>query len=110
MTVEMTQGEIWMADLPAPLNPRPVLILTRTNAIQHLQNVTVATISSRVRGLSTEVELSSAVDHVPQNCAVSLDNIITLPKAYLDYRICTLSASRRNEVFEAVHTAFELPF
>jgi mRNA interferase MazF len=105
-----SQGQIWMADLPAPLHRRPVLILTRSSAIAHLQNVTIATISSRVRGIDAEVELTPQSDQVAQQCAVSLDNLLTLPKHYLDRFVCDLSAERMNEVFAAIHIALALPF
>jgi mRNA interferase MazF len=106
---ELAQGQIWIAELPPPINRRPVLILTRTGALAHLEKVTIATISRKIRGIDTEVVLSTA-DGVAQACAVSLDNIITLPQHCLSRYITRLSAERMNEVFEAIRQAFDLPY
>ena len=103
------QGEIWMADLPPPLNRRPVLVLTRSGAIPALYNVTIATVSSRIRAIATEVELTPE-DGLAERCAVSADNLLTFPKHYLDDRVCQLSAERINQVFEAIHVALDMPF
>jgi mRNA interferase MazF len=69
------QGEIWWANLPAPLNWRPVLILTRTDAISKLLWVTVAPLTRTMRRIQSEVVLEPDDDGVPQQCAVTLDNI-----------------------------------
>ena len=42
------QGEIRWADLPPPANRRPVLVLTRSDAIGHMTNVTVAPLTRAV--------------------------------------------------------------
>lgn len=104
----IVQGQIWIAELPPPINQRPVLVLTRTAAIPHLQNVTIATISRRVRGIDTEVELTTS-DGIKERCAVSLDNILTIPKPYLDVFVVELSAVRMAQVFEALKIALDIP-
>ena len=104
----LAQGQVWIADLPAPINRRPVLILTRSSALPHLNNVTVATISRKIRGVDTEVELSPR-DGVVHDCAVSLDNIMTIPQHLLVRHIVNLSNEQLNEVYEAIHHAFDLP-
>lgn len=109
MVDELAQGQIWLADLPPPIHRRPVLVLTRTHALPHLTKVCIATISRNIRGTDTEVVLSPS-DGVAQRCAVSLDNILTLPQDTLVRYITELSAGRMNEVFEAIHRAFDLPY
>lgn len=104
------QGQIWLAALPPPIHDRPVLILTRTSALRTMSNVTVATISSKARGVATEVSLSPETDGVARSCCVSLDNIFAIRADYLDHFISQLSSERMNEVFEAIHAAFELPY
>ncbi len=56
---------------------RPVLILTRAMVIPRMTRVTVAPITSTIRGLSTEVPVGTAngLDHA---CVVSCDNIATI--------------------------------
>ncbi len=59
---------------------RPVLVLTREIVRPHLARVTVAPITTTVRGLSTEVPVGQAngLDHAS---VVSCDNILTVPGA-----------------------------
>lgn len=102
------QGEIWWANLPAPAGRRPVLVLTRTDAVGHMTNVTVAPLTRTIRGIDSEVVLSP--DHgVPTVCAVSLDNIMTIRKTVLSRRIVTLPADTMTEVFNAIRFVFAMP-
>ena len=61
---------------------RPVLILTRETARAAMSKVTVAPITSTVRGLSSEVAVGRAngLDH---ESAVALDNVVTIPASLL---------------------------
>jgi mRNA interferase MazF len=105
---KIRQGEIWWANLPAPAGRRPVLVLTRSDAIAHMGNVTVAPLTRTVRGIDSEVVLSPS-HGVPTVCAVSLDNIVTIVKSVLDQRVVTLSADTIKEVFEAMRFVFAMP-
>ena len=53
------QGEIWWGEQPTE-KPCPYLILTRQRAIDALQSVSVAPITSRARGLASEIPLGKA--------------------------------------------------
>jgi mRNA interferase MazF len=103
------QGEIWWADLPEPAGRRPVLILSRNDALQALSNVTVAPLTRTVRGIRSEVELTPR-DGLPTRCAVSADNLLTVPKSVLVSRIVALEVDSLNAVFEAIHFALDMPF
>jgi mRNA interferase MazF len=61
---------------------RPVLVLTRDEALPRLRNVVVALVTRTVRGIETEVEIGPA-DGMPVECAVSLDNLRTVPRGLL---------------------------
>lgn len=82
----------------------PVCVLTRNEAIPHLDNVVVATISSRTRGLQSEVPLGPE-DGMPRECAISLDNLRTVPKALLVQPITKLGSQKMDEVCRAVDYA-----
>jgi mRNA interferase MazF len=86
---------------------RPVLVLTRELVRPHLARVTVAPITSRIRGLSTEVQVGVAngLDHA---CVVSCDNIVTVPAAALGRRVGFLLAEQETALTEAIHAAFDL--
>ncbi|MCH9003274.1 MAG: type II toxin-antitoxin system PemK/MazF family toxin [Planctomycetes bacterium] len=104
---KLRQGEIWWANLPAPAGRRPVLLLTRTDAVEHMANVTVAPLTRTIRDIESEVVLST--EHgVPSLCAISLDNIVTIPKKMLDRRIVALSRETMEGVFDAVRFVFAM--
>lgn len=86
---------------------RPVLVLTREIVRPHLRRVTVAPITSTVRGLSTEVPLGRAngLDH---DCAVSCDNLQTVPAESLGRRIGYLLPDQEAALARAVVLAFDL--
>ena len=87
---------------------RPVLILTRTDAIPHLSNVTIATLTRTRRGIPSEVLLTPA-DGLPDPCVISLDNIATIRKVILERRITTLTEARMEQVFAAIRHVFAMP-
>jgi mRNA interferase MazF len=103
------QGQIWWANLPEPLGWRPVLILTRSDVLPRLLWVTVAPLTRTIRGVDSEVVLEPD-DGVPTRSAISLDNIATVEQDLLVTLVTTLSAQRMNEVWEALHFAFDMPY
>jgi mRNA interferase MazF len=86
---------------------RPVLVLTRELVRPYLTRVTVAPITSTVRGLSTEVVVGprNGLDH---ESAVSLDNIVTIPAVALGRRIGLLLDDQELLLARAIQLAFDL--
>lgn len=87
--------------------PRPVLVLTREVVRPHLSRVTVAPITSTIRGLSTEVPVGAAngLDHAS---VVSCDNIVTVPVSALGRQLGTLLIEQETALTAAIHAAFDL--
>jgi mRNA interferase MazF len=87
--------------------PRPVLVLTRELVRPHLARVTVAPITSTIRGLSTEITLGTAngLDHT---YVVSCDNIVTVPKSSLGHQVGQLLPAQEAALTAAIHAAFDL--
>lgn len=100
----MKQGDVYWYTFRAPDKRRPVLILTRNSAIPYLTGLTVAPITTTVRGIPTEVVLTTA-DGMPTDCVVSLDNIQTVRKAGLDAHITHLSPALMREVRAGIEFA-----
>jgi mRNA interferase MazF len=65
---------------------RPVLVLTRDIVIPHLTRVTVAPITSRVRGLLIEVPVGPR-NGLDKDSVVNLDNVQTIARTDLLQRI-----------------------
>jgi mRNA interferase MazF len=75
---------------------RPVVVLTRDDALPRLRNVVVALVTRTIRGIDTEAELGPA-DGLPVECVVSLDNLRTVPQALLTESITRLDPDRIND-------------
>lgn len=86
---------------------RPVVVLTREIARQALTNVTVAPITSRVRGLAVEVPVGQR-NGLDQPSAVSCDNIQTIPQSALGPIVGYFFSDQELELTEAIFAAFDL--
>jgi len=86
---------------------RPVLILTRELVRPHLRTVTVAPITTTVRGLSSEVSVDTA-NGLAQPSVVSCDNITTVPAEVLGEQIGVLLDSQEPALSAAITAAFDL--
>ncbi|GAB3624172.1 type II toxin-antitoxin system toxin endoribonuclease MazF3 [Mariniluteicoccus endophyticus] len=86
---------------------RPVLVLTREAARGAMTKVTVAPITSTIKGLSSEVPLDArnGVDHA---CAVSLDNVMTIPRSLLGRMIGFLRPDQERDLAVAMVLAYDL--
>jgi mRNA interferase MazF len=86
---------------------RPVLILTRELVRPHFNRVTVAPITSTIRGLSTEVPVDST-NGLDRDSVVSCDNILTVPTSALGRHIGYLLLPQEVELAAAIRAAFDL--
>ncbi len=86
---------------------RPVLVLTRELVRPHLSTVTVAPISTTIRGLSTEVNVDSA-NGLAGPSVINCDHITTIPAAALGRQIGLLLDPQEDELTAAIHAAFDL--
>ncbi|HEY7920018.1 MAG TPA: type II toxin-antitoxin system PemK/MazF family toxin [Streptosporangiaceae bacterium] len=86
---------------------RPVLVLTREVVRPHLTRVTVAPITTTIRGLSTEVPVGRR-NGLHQASVISCDNIVTVPAAALGRQIGYLLPAQEAALTNAVQAAFDL--
>ena len=99
----MNRGEVWWVEHPEA-GRRPACVLTRQAAIQVLDSVLVAPATRTVRGIPTEVNLSPE-DGMPEDCALSFDNLATVPKTLLTTRITSVPEARLSELCSALRAA-----
>src|SRR4030042_1011317 len=104
----MKRGELWWADLPAPVGRRPVVLLSRDEAYTVRNAVTVAEITSTIRNIPVEVKLGPE-DGLPKKCVANLDTIFTVRKSLLIERIAMLKAGKIEQINAAVKFALDLP-
>jgi len=100
----MTRGEIWLAHVGD--KTRPVLILTRPEVIDVRQLVTVAEVTTSVRGLAVEVV---EIDHVgvglDRASVVNCDGLYTIMRSSLSSQVGTLDDTTMGNVCRAVSHA-----
>ena len=86
---------------------RPVLVLTRELVRPHLDTVTVAPLTTTIRGLSTEVECGTE-NGLDERCAIDCDHITTVPVASLGPQIGRLLDDQEGDLTRAIRAAFDL--
>jgi mRNA interferase MazF len=77
----MTRGEIWFAEVGR--KRRPVLVLTRSEVIDVRALVTVAEVTTSVRGIGAEVEFDYAEAGLDRSSVINCDGLHTITKASL---------------------------
>lgn len=97
------RGEVWWVEHPSA-GRRPHLVLTRDAAIERLTRVLGVPATRTIRGIPSEVELGPE-DGLADRCALSLDNIRVVRKAYFVARICALGPERMDSVCRALAVA-----
>jgi mRNA interferase MazF len=97
----LSRGEIRLYRFAKPDKERPVVVLTRDSALSYLSRVTVAPITSTVRGVPSEVTLGPD-DGVKQVCAVNLHNVVTVQRESLGKRVGQLTPGKLREVCSAL--------
>jgi len=94
----LAQGDVWWAE--AEDKRRPMLIVTRTEAIPVLTWILVAPITRTIRGIPTEVNLDT-VDGLPTPCVAAFDNLQPIRKTFLAEFVGSIS-HRRSDVCRAL--------
>jgi mRNA interferase MazF len=103
----MKRGQVWWANHLPVAGRRPVRILSHHSMPVSHGEITVAYLTSTRRNPPEEMLLTRA-DGVYKTCVVNLDTINTIPKANLNYFICSLSRAKILEVNEAIVEALDL--
>lgn len=82
---------------------RPVLVVSRNEAIPALNNVVVAPVTSTLRDIPTCVPVGpdEGIDH---DSVASFDNLAAVPKSVLTTRLGSLGAGRRRLICSALET------
>ena len=93
----MNRGEIRWDTFRVPDKRRPVLVLTRDDVIDHLNEVIVVPVTRTIRGLTTEVVLTPD-DGMPTSCALNFDHVALAQRDRLGAVLCTLPTARWPEV------------
>lgn len=101
MASRIARGDVRLYQFAPPDKKRPVVVLTRDSAIGYLSAVTVAPITSTIRGVPSEVVLAEE-DGMKTPCAVNLYNAVTVSQERLGRRLAHLNSARMTEVCAAL--------
>ena len=103
----MQRGEIWWADLPAPVHRQPVVVVSRDASTNGGGTVVIARITARIRETPAEVPLGSA-DGLPKT-VINTEVLSTIPAAVLVSRIACLSQAKLAQLDKALSYVLDLP-
>ena len=103
----MRRAEVWWVDLPAPVNPRPVVVLTRDAVVGTIDAVIVSLVTRTRRGLASEFPLGRR-EGLPRPCVASMDNLMTVPRRRLSRLLGALAKERIEELNAALKFALDL--
>ena len=99
----MTRGEVWIAEVGG--KQRPVLVMTRTEVIDVRVLVTVAEITTTIRGLASEVILDHVALGLQTASTVNCDGLHTVRQASLSRHVGSLDHVTLEQVCAAVSYA-----
>ncbi len=104
----MRRGDVWWAELPAPVGGRPVLVVSRDEACRVRDQVIVAHVTTRRHGIRAEVPLGAAEGLVRES-VVNADVLRTVPKPWLTRRLGSVGPEKMVHVDAALRFALGLP-
>jgi mRNA interferase MazF len=97
------RGEVWIAEVGR--KRRPVLVLTRTEVIDVRALVTVAEITTTIRGIAAEVLLDPAAVGLEHASAVNCDGLHTVAQTSLTRPIGQVDDATMQQICAAVNYA-----
>jgi mRNA interferase MazF len=104
MAGRVSRGEIWMYRFARPDKRRPVLVLSRQRALDHLKTAVIAPVTTTGHGLPSEVAVG--VDEgLKQASFVNFDHLYTVPQVELKAFVGSLDPEKMNAVCAALAIA-----
>ena len=96
----VAQGELWLLE-PSNGKRRPVLVVSRNEAIPVLNNLVVAPVTSTIRLIPTCIAVGrdEGIDH---DSVANFDNLASVPKTALTTRLGSLGSEQRHRICEAL--------
>jgi mRNA interferase MazF len=104
MARRVARGDVWLHRFDAPDKRRPVVVLSRPEAIEYMHSVIVAPVTSRIRGLPSEVRLDVA-HGMKGPCVVNLDHVQTVRQSDLRRFVASLPPEVMAQVCRALAVA-----
>ena len=93
--------------MPLPAGRRPVILVSREAAYAVRASITVVEVSTKVRGIASEVPLGRR-DGLPRGCVANADNLVTIPKTWLESSIAPLRRDKLDALENALRFSLGL--
>jgi mRNA interferase MazF len=100
----LSRGEIWLYRFASPDKRRPVLVITRQEAIDLLNQIMVAPVTSTIRGAPSEV-IVGLDEGLKRPSAINLDHLQTVDKKRLHRYVGVVSRDKMRAVCQALAIA-----
>ncbi|MEP7112256.1 MAG: type II toxin-antitoxin system PemK/MazF family toxin [Ilumatobacteraceae bacterium] len=96
----VAQGELWLMEPPNGKR-RPVLVVSRNEAIPVLNDIVVAPVTSTIRSIPTCISVGpeEGIDH---DSVATFDNLAAVPKFVLTTRLGSLGPDGRDLICAAL--------
>ncbi len=101
----VARGDVWWGEAPDQKG-RPYLVVSRDVANRVMQRVLVAPVTTRVRGVPSELDLGAG-EGLPHPSVASFDNLRPFPKAMLVRRLGGLAPSRGADICAAARATLD---
>ena len=104
MARRVARGELWTYVFGKPDKRRPVVVLSRSEAIDVLHTVMVAPVISTIRGIPREVTVGTP-EGLKHDSAVNLDHVQTVEQARLSRYVGRLGPEKMRAICRALAIA-----
>ncbi len=98
----MNRGDVWLAEVAQKV--RPVVVLTRDAVIEVRSRVTVAEVTTSIRGLAVEVPIDDDLG-LDRPSVVNCDGLYTVSRRALTRRVARLDDDTMRHVCWALNRA-----
>lgn len=99
----MNRGEIWLAQVGR--KRRPVLVLTRNEVLDVRALVTIAEVTTSMRGLAAEVPIDHEGIGLAQESAINCDGLHTVPQSLLTRHVGEIGETDLERICAAINYA-----
>ena len=100
----MERGEVFWANLPGPAGRRPVVIVSRSEAVRVRNAVTVAPVTRTIRRIASELPLGRD-EGLRVRCVANCDSLKTVSKRLLTKRLGSLDSHKLVALDDALRYA-----
>ena len=101
----VARGDVWWGETPEQKG-RPYLVVSRDVANRIMQRVLVAPVTTRARGIQSELRLGDD-EGLPYPSVASFDNLRSFPKAMLVRKLGSLGDTRSGDICTAARATLD---